>query len=657
MLNFIKTPHGFRMPQQHSIGNAHNPFVYITTSTKSSRPNFTYELDVFVNNEKLVTLAKNPDLSTGNSRFGIFDISEIISTELRYNPHLIGEVTDFDIMKYDIEISNLINVTLRESYSTDNKWTNRSNWAGGTRLFVEGTDLLAGDRILVNNKDVYNVVSRNSSNIFTNAPINTLPALGTFKEGQRFEDNYFYVQDGVGYVAFVTLTQPRIAAGDRIFIKQSGVPTNLAYDGEFRCQGVEQVNLGSFPNPNWIVKTNIIWGENTPAEGGAYFNLSDYKPVANRSTMGTRSYANNSVMSYEKFLDYKDTDYQFDGPTKRFLTNSPLVQKIKSDVPLSLGFFDLLPETAPWSHFNLEWSVKPDPRAGNVFPISLGSPAVDYAAITIDATTDFMLNDIITLTVGGINYTGKVLFINQGFPTINDTSILTTVNLGLNTTGTLNLSKRSYFSPRDFTNTYLYFTTKMIELGIPTQETLDNFPVQGITGFQISAVERFPNTDTSFPGLWDLVQRSEIREYIIDDICKEWNTHYIAWINPYGVWDYFEFTGRPQENNEIDKQIAQRSLLTFKSNDFTYLVGDRGNVTYNIEGERFVDTSTGIINRGITTWLKEVYTSPAAYVISADLKIPINILNTNIVLPDNQRGLVNMPLSFSYANKIWTQNN
>lgn len=650
MLNFIKTPHGNRDSSELSVNNAHNPFVYITTSNKNGRKNYKYLLDVFVKSTKISTLIKNPDLSTGNSKYGIFDLSEIISTELKYNPQLIGEVSTSNLHKIDEEVSKIVNVTLREQYSTENRWTSTANVSGNTRLFIENpSDLVSTERILIGNS-VFNVSSVWPTAINIIAPFGTLPTTGTFREGQSFYDNYYYEEDGIGKVAFLVFYNPRISAGDRILIKQDGTPTNPSYDGEFRVTGVEQINIsGPFPGQNWIVKTNITWANNTPVEGGAYFNLSDYKPQASKSTLGVRSFANNSVQSYEKILGYNDTHYQFDGTTKRFLTNAPTTQKFRSDDPISLGFFDGLPQSQGWSHLNLNWFLNPVVYTGSVNGFGVDT----YTAITISNlnTPVIQVNDTVELIVNNVKHIGKALQVGVAGLT---TEITTDIEIDVQSTGTINAINRSFFSTRNL-NINNPYITKMIELGLPKQQLFcSNYPTQGFSKFTLGAVNR---TNTPFTNIFDISPRSEIREFVIEDKCYEWETYNLAWINPYGVWDYFEFKGRPSESNNITREFARKSLLTYDNNNFSYEIGDRGQITYNIEGDRILETSSGIINIETAKWLKEIYTSPAVYVITGDLKIPVNVLNTEIVLPDNQRGLINLPLSFSYANKIFTQGN
>lgn len=692
LINFIKTPHGNRTFNQFSATPVHNPVVYITSSLRSNRDNFKYKLDVIVNSIKISTLEKAPDFSTGDSRYGIFDLSEIVSTELGYDPKILGNQSFSNLWRVDEQMSKIVNVTCRHSYSTINKWNNSVNLSGFTRLFIEGsTDLVSGDKVLIGNT-VFNVIAITDTTIGINAPWGTLNSTGTFREGQSYANIVpYFDEQGTKRAAFVVIgNTPRIANGDRILIKQGTSPTNPAYDGEWLCRGVEESNISPFITPQWIVKTNITWGTDNPIESGSLFNLSDYKPEFSISTNGTRSFVTNSVFQYEDFINYNDLNYQFgtiNDTTTPFLSNSPKKTILGKDVPYSLGFLDNLPKPSNfWDHFKIDWKVAGFLKGGifDTWPIITNDPNVgtnmEFVSFLLTSVTNgtggFLQANIDTTVFNSLlqwgDWVGMVINGQQrrfriiGVQQISPTNSLVTFSetTGAVFTGTFEvlvwLQDRTYFSTRLPQINFPYIQ-KEIELGHETMSNLPVFPKglnQGVLSFTIKPVNRINEFYGSGFVTYGGVQRGEERFFEYKNTCQDWETFYLAWINPYGSWDYFRFEGRPRETNNFQREFARRSLPSYSSNNFTYELGDRGNVTYNIEGQRVIETSTGIINRETAKWINEIFKSPSVYVINGEGNpIPVNILNDSVVLPDNQRGLVNVPITFEYANKIFAQGN
>lgn len=660
-LSFIKTPHGSRDFDELSFNPVHNGYTYIVASNYSSRQNYEYKLDIYVQNEKIATLAKNPDLETGNSNYGIFDISTLVSPTLGYDTSLVGNFETLDRFKIDEKMSKLVNVTVRERFSLRNTFTHKQVIVVGpdtyTRLFTSAPSVMDNisyvekDKMLYNNS-VYEVLNVSPTAIVIKG--NITEDTGSFLEGQSFADNYFYEDtDGVGKVAYVVNNyEPRIREGQRVFIVQDGTPTNPSYNGEWLCKGVEQISPTS-----WIVKTNTVWQKNTPAEPGSFFNLSYYEPNHDKSTLGTQSYVINGVFNYVEFKDFLQSTYDFNSTinfNKKFLTNAPLNRSIARHVPYSLGMVEL-DSPNNFEAIELQWYVNGTTLTGT--SVDLGVGYWQIRVQTVDVDGDLYVGDIVNISSQNVaEREARIIYMQNitGGPFAGTTLITTDYLLpDASVTGYITLKQRSYFAEKPFFMGP--FVTLELELSHWNQETIATYPKVGAYKFNVRAVKKQLVEIISGQFYYTGQPMSETRTVTYEDSCQDWQTKTLVWINPYGVWDSLEFKGRPLENREYSRDFARRSLQSYSSNDFTYSVGDRGDVTFNIQGERVTQTYTGIINRDTATWAYEIFNSPYVYSYENGQMVPINVISESISLADNQRGLVNIPLTFKYANQIFTQ--
>jgi len=660
-LSFIKTPHGNRAFDELSFNPVHNGYTYIVASNYASRLNYEYKLDIFVQNEKIATIAKNPDLETGNLQYGIFDVGTIVSNTLGYNTDLVGAFQTLDRFRIDEQMSKIVNVTVRERFSLKNSFTHKETITIGlitaTKLYTESPSVMENifttekDKILYNNT-VYEVLNVSATSIVVNGIINE--DTGTFLEGQSFADNYYYIDtDGIGKVAYVVNNyEPRIKEGQRIFVIQDGTPTNPSYNGEWICKGVEQLT-----NTQWIVKTNTVWQLNTPVEPGSFFNLSYYEPNHEKSTLGTQSYIINGVFNYVNFKNFSQNLYDFNSTVdynKKFLTNAPLSRRISRDVPYSLGMVEL-DSTNNFNAVEIEWYVNGDVLNGDSIDLGVGYWQIRVSTASID--NDLFVGDIVEIQSQNVLPTeSRIIYMNPitGGPFAGSTVITTDyVTPDPSVSGTITLKRRSYFSELPI---YIGpFVTLELELSYWNQETMVNYPKNSAYKFTVTAVNKVFQEPIPGQSYYIGEPMSETRTIIYEDSCSDWQTKTLVWINPYGVWDSIEFKGRPLESREYSRDFSRRSLNSYAINDFTYEVGDRGDITFNIQGEQIIETYSGIINRETATWLYEIFNSPYVYSYENSKMVPVNVMSNSITLADNQRGLVNIPITFKYANQIFTQ--
>ena len=143
---------------------------------------------------------------------------------------------------------------------------------------------------------------------------------------------------------------------------------------------------------------------------------------------------------------------------------------------------------------------------------------------------------------------------------------------------------------------------------------------------------------------------SELYTFNIDTKCIDWPTYRFVWLNRWGGWDYYEYVGKPISDIAMDRLEYNRKLESLYNAQYSYNLGDRGDVVYNVDASEGVKTTSGYVTRDTALWLESLYTSPTVYQIDGSRLLPIKILDTTFARPQsNKVGLINLPIEFKYT--------
>ena len=72
----------------------------------------------------------------------------------------------------------------------------------------------------------------------------------------------------------------------------------------------------------------------------------------------------------------------------------------------------------------------------------------------------------------------------------------------------------------------------------------------------------------------------------------------LAWFNPQGGWDYFNFTKVAHEVDNLDKEVYLKNNFIFNSNNTTYTTNPslRGNDYYRLNASKTYQITTNWLN-------------------------------------------------------------
>jgi hypothetical protein len=121
------------------------------------------------------------------------------------------------------------------------------------------------------------------------------------------------------------------------------------------------------------------------------------------------------------------------------------------------------------------------------------------------------------------------------------------------------------------------------------------------------------------------VTGSSIR-YEVDNDCRN-DKQRIAFINKFGVWDYYTNHTALRRSTKIDRRTYEESFANLNDRVTTYNVNKRGELQYYTEYTDEFEFTTDSITAETSQWLREMFESSEVYLQSGSNMIPINILN------------------------------
>jgi hypothetical protein len=108
--------------------------------------------------------------------------------------------------------------------------------------------------------------------------------------------------------------------------------------------------------------------------------------------------------------------------------------------------------------------------------------------------------------------------------------------------------------------------------------------------------------------------------------CKGEKTRF-AFINSFGVWDYYNVYMPTRRVTSIDRKIYEQDRINLNDRIATFNVSNRGETQYYTEYTDEFEITTDILDSQESQWLREMFESTDVYIQSGSNFIPINILN------------------------------
>jgi hypothetical protein len=190
----------------------------------------------------------------------------------------------------------------------------------------------------------------------------------------------------------------------------------------------------------------------------------------------------------------------------------------------------------------------------------------------------------------------------------------------------------------------------LLHIGVGPQNLIDNGNVPAITGSWDKYTVKLHPRGTSSANInatWDLFTFE-----------KQTNCAYdgkrFAFINDYGVWDYFNFTLATNQTTALDYGLYKQTFVPYNTttNNVPYNRERRGTNGYYTNISENFQVYSDWLTQAEADWLGQLFFSPNVYVQEGNIWLPIIITDTQFQTKTNPRTQKNFNyvVNFTLAN-------
>lgn len=246
-------------------------------------------------------------------------------------------------------------------------------------------------------------------------------------------------------------------------------------------------------------------------------------------------------------------------------------------------------------------------------------------------------------------YSGSVAYSSASFNNINNTN---TTDSGGPVTSSAGL-----FSTAATIQTCLTasgFQTSgslLIHLGIGPQNLLDNGNVSGITGsWDFYTVTLYPQ-DSVQTGFFNPNAKWESFTINRQPVYCEYPGVRFAFINDYGVFDYFNFTLQEDKATNLEVGTYKKNFVDYSTpaNSVTYDRKRRGTSPYYTNIVQTFRANSDWLTQTEADWLAQLFYSPNVFIQSGLNWLPVVITDTQFVSKTNPRTQKNFQYVINYT--------
>jgi hypothetical protein len=245
-------------------------------------------------------------------------------------------------------------------------------------------------------------------------------------------------------------------------------------------------------------------------------------------------------------------------------------------------------------------------------------------------------NDIAFMDVNEIDSTGQI---------INQQRLYNSRDAyGPNSPRALFNSTLASYSSSFFSSSYR--NNRLINIGVGDPIWSNEFTLNS------SSVSITIDLGSNFTSSWHF----QYLQYDILDPPCDYPLYQLAWLNKYGVYDYYFFTGRDQYTiSRIDNQYT-RGFLNYSLTDAgisPYNYENRGVTNYETDYNQVYTVSTKFLTQEWSDWLEGLFISPETWVIDSNNRwFPINLVSADYTKLNDPRSekLKSYTVQFKYAN-------
>lgn len=143
---------------------------------------------------------------------------------------------------------------------------------------------------------------------------------------------------------------------------------------------------------------------------------------------------------------------------------------------------------------------------------------------------------------------------------------------------------------------------------------------------------------------------SEEKRITIEELCTKYSPIRFKFLNNYGKYDYYTFSGAKTKNTEIKRTTYKSQPNQWSGTNYTYSNSSRGMVQYETTLNDTITINSDWISESESEWLEQLVTSPDVYIYENSELVSINITNSNYqtkYVASEQ--LFNLSVSFNYS--------
>lgn len=146
------------------------------------------------------------------------------------------------------------------------------------------------------------------------------------------------------------------------------------------------------------------------------------------------------------------------------------------------------------------------------------------------------------------------------------------------------------------------------------------------------------------------LQRIKSLTVYIDDLCTKYDPIRFKFMNKYGRYDYYTFTGAKTKNTEIKKNNYKQNQNVWSSTNYNYNTRSRGLTQYETILNDTITIQSDWITQAESIWLEQLVSSPDVYIYEGSNLVSVNITNTSYQTKyEASEQLFNLSVSFQYS--------
>jgi hypothetical protein len=143
---------------------------------------------------------------------------------------------------------------------------------------------------------------------------------------------------------------------------------------------------------------------------------------------------------------------------------------------------------------------------------------------------------------------------------------------------------------------------------------------------------------------------SEIKRITIDEYCSKYAPIRFKFMNNYGKYDYYTFTGAKTKSTNIKRNTYKSNPNEWSGVNYNYSRMSRGLSQYETVLDDTITINSDWITEAESEWLEQLVTSPDVYIYEGSNLVSVNITNANYETKyEASQQLFNLVISFTYS--------